>query len=686
MAEGGRVDAQNPWPWLDPFTEIAQHFFNGRDDDAQALRRCVLATPAVVLFGRSGLGKTSLLLAGLFPLLRERGLLPVVLRRVDHCAAAPSLSAQLLRALDEACDAAGIATVATGGPDAASDDDGAALWERLHDRRQRWVDADGTRWTPVIVIDQFEEVFTLLDSEAPRRRLFEALGDLVENRLPPAVSARLDTHDELLDHLDLDSQPYRCLLALREDFLPDLEGWADLIPRLGPNRYRLLPMSHDQALAAVQRTGGDLVDAESALRIVDFLGRQAGVADASARTRGVGDVGEASEVSQKRDSHQARRIEPALLSLVCASLNVDRLALDPPGLRIDVSQLDQRGSQILDRFYDDAFAGLDDLQRVAAARWVEANLITEGGTRRPYPMRAVDPALLTALRALVDRRLLRFENTEQGVQVELVHDRLAAVASARAWATQRAAEAAGKLQRDKEAAEFELIKARARAAELAQERAVIERARADEAVAAATRWRRVMTAFATAAVLAIGVSAVATVQWKRADAALKAQRAAQSVAAAAEESRKVGLEDAARVILKYGGSDSTAQADTLLAAAIRGIPERPNPDAAPIAAAAPPGPQPPTPVGLDCAAGKRLYPQVGSVDGTAVVERVAPALRSAGFIVPRTEVVASIKMPAATEIRYFRKSERDLATSAKDALERAGLPRVRIAYVSGFEE
>ena len=80
MAELVRIDAQNPWPWLDPFTERASRFFNGRDDDAQALLRGVLTTPACVLFGKSGLGKTSLLLAGLFPLLRDKNLLPVFLR------------------------------------------------------------------------------------------------------------------------------------------------------------------------------------------------------------------------------------------------------------------------------------------------------------------------------------------------------------------------------------------------------------------------------------------------------------------------------------------------------------------------------------------------------------------------------------------------------------------------------
>ena len=61
-------------------------------------------------------------------------------------------------------------------------------------------------------------------------------------------------------------------MSLREDFLPELEYWVGLIPRLGPNRYRLLPMTQKQAAEAVLKTGGALVDAESTRRIVQFLG------------------------------------------------------------------------------------------------------------------------------------------------------------------------------------------------------------------------------------------------------------------------------------------------------------------------------------------------------------------------------------------------------------------------------
>ena len=674
MAERGHIDAQHPWPWLDPFTEGAKDFFNGRDDDARALLRSVLATPVCVLFGKSGLGKTSLLLAGLLPLLPERYVLAVPLRRIEHGAGAPGLSAQMLRALDEAvgrsalrpaADAAGLAVALAV---AVPGDPVAALWERLHDRRQQLLDAQGRRWTLLFVFDQFEEIFTLQADDLLRQQAFRELGDLLENRVPPQVSARLDRHDELLDHLDLDSQPAKFLVSLREDFLPELETWADMIPRLGPNRYRLLPMTTEQAMAAVQKTGGALVDTRAAKQIVEFLGRQG--AQAALMTTGV-----------TQPLRQSRRIEPALLSLVCASLNADRLAQTPPAAQLDVSQLESRGAQILDRFYDDALASLAPEQRTQTARWVEANLITEGGTRRPYPLDAVDRAFRPALRELVNQRLLRIQNTEQGDQIELVHDRLAAVALNRARAVQQQADAAALLQRQKDGAELELFKQRARAAELAEERANLERARAEEAVAASRLARRLLIGLTTMFVAAIGVTVWAMSERTRAmaeaenakTATEQAQRqASHSVQSAAALASARDAADKALEAAKLLGSDKpdrSAQAKLLLSAADRSY------KSAVQAASAP----------ADCPAGRRLYPQVATKEVGAAIAPLTPILRAEGFIVPETEVVGAEKMPNSTEVRYFRKSDEGWALSATAALAKAGLPGVPARYVRGYE-
>lgn len=438
-SESLRIDAEHPWPWLDAFPESAQAFFNGREAATAQLLRCVLAAPATVLFGKSGLGKTSLLQAGLFPLLRapERRLLPVLVR-LDHGADRPGLSAQLLARLRAETQAHQIDWEHPALPDEDTLGDTARLWELLHDSRTQWRDAEGRRWTPVFVLDQFEEVFTLVAEVEAQQQLFDELGNLVQGRIPVEVATRLDAHDELLDRIDPERLGARFVLSLREDYLPDLEIHADRIPRLGPNRYRLLPMSQAEALEAIDKTGGALVDAADAERIVRFLDQQN------------------LSVDPNRPRPQGReRIEPALLSLVCAGLNQHRVEQRAP--KLDARSLDRLGGQLLEKFYDDALTALPEKRREAAARFIETELITLDGTRRPFPEQSLARVGLDGgdIARLKDRRLLRTENTEHGAYVELVHDRIATVVAGRAQKS-REREAARK-EREKRALWWRIV-------------------------------------------------------------------------------------------------------------------------------------------------------------------------------------------------------------------------------------
>src|SRR5512135_13652 len=70
------------YPGARPFmdTDIDHRLFFGRDREINELFYQVLGTRLLVLFGKSGLGKTSLLQAGVFPRLREQDLLPLPIR------------------------------------------------------------------------------------------------------------------------------------------------------------------------------------------------------------------------------------------------------------------------------------------------------------------------------------------------------------------------------------------------------------------------------------------------------------------------------------------------------------------------------------------------------------------------------------------------------------------------------
>ena len=64
---------QYRYPGTRPFTADDRNLFFGRNDDITGLSNLISLENIVVLYGKSGLGKTSLLNAGVIPYLQENG-------------------------------------------------------------------------------------------------------------------------------------------------------------------------------------------------------------------------------------------------------------------------------------------------------------------------------------------------------------------------------------------------------------------------------------------------------------------------------------------------------------------------------------------------------------------------------------------------------------------------------------
>ena len=384
-----KIDDQNPWPGLSAFDESAQRFFNGRREESAALRRLVMHAPLTVLFGSSGLGKTSLLQAGLFPLLRK-DVLPVYIR-LDFGDKETPLIDQVKAALQKA--------MAVQGVDAPAMGTGDTLWVYLHRAGLEFWSTQNQLLTPLFVFDQFEEVFTLgAANVAAVEQLRTHLADLIENRVPADLAPQLRQNDGL----SLDSQRYKVLMSFREDFLPSMEGWKRDIPSIMRNRLRLLPMSSEQAFEAVHATTPRLAPEAICRRIVNFV---AAAGDANV-------------------SNEELAVEPALLSLVCHGLNERRKELGKA--QFDDELLSGTGQSIIADYYAGAVAGMPH----HVQRFIERELITERGFRKACDIddaRTLYKVTEAELGLLVDRRLLRIEPARGAMRVELTHDLLTKV-------------------------------------------------------------------------------------------------------------------------------------------------------------------------------------------------------------------------------------------------------------------
>jgi len=422
------VDAQHPWLGLASFTEETRGYFHGREEEVAELARRVQRKLLTILFGQSGLGKTSILRAGIVPRLRPEGYCPVYVR-VDYSPESPPPSEQIKQAIFRATGASGQWTQ----PGVAAE--GESLWEFLHHRDDLLLDAGGKPVIPLLIFDQFEEIFTLAQADdAGRQRaaqFIDDLADLVENRLPKALEAKLDQDETVAERFDFGRADYRILIALREDYLAHLESVKGVMPSITQNRMRLARMNGQQALAAVLKPGGRLVSQEVAEAIVRFIAGGAELRNAE--------------------------VEPSLLSLICRELNNARIAQGRAEISADL--LAGSHDTILAEFYERALAD----QPAAVRKVIEDQLLTDSGFRESLAEERLRKAFAgagaapDALAKLVNRRLLRIEERLDVRRVELTHDVLCGVVKAsRQVRLEREAldEAEGRLaaQREREAA------------------------------------------------------------------------------------------------------------------------------------------------------------------------------------------------------------------------------------------
>jgi tetratricopeptide (TPR) repeat protein len=408
-ADTSKVDTVQPWPGLDAFTEEQSTYFCGRDTETDELFRYVQRDVATVLFGQSGLGKTSLLQAGLFPRLRQTGFLPILIR-LDYADGAPPAVDQVKTAINRACSAAKVS-------DASLDTTSQSLWGCFHRVGRRLTDAAGKELVPVLAFDQFEEIFTqgLARSETrpESQRFLTELAELIENRPPEILEQAIETDPEIVEGFQFDRRDYRIVVALRADLLAALEGLRRLSPSLGRGRYRLRRMTGTEGLDAILNPVPGLVDYDAAQEIIRFVGR-------ANPEYAFGSTG-ASEAPESFE------VEPSLLSLVCRELNERRMALKLETISADL--LAGNRDKIIEEFYEQCFKD----QAATVRAFVEDELLSTSGYRESITLDTAHRALsdkgapATSLDELVRRRLLHVEERSEVARIEIIHDVLTPV-------------------------------------------------------------------------------------------------------------------------------------------------------------------------------------------------------------------------------------------------------------------
>ncbi|MDM8514677.1 tetratricopeptide repeat protein, partial [Desulfobacterales bacterium HSG16] len=426
------------YPGSRPFqdTKIDRLLYFGREHEKESLFQMILAERLVVLYSKSGMGKTSLLNAGVNELLREREFFPIVIRLnnpegdlfQDVYDSVKQSTKGIERELEQK----------------------KTLWE-FFKSLELW-NNDDILLTPVLIFDQFEELFTL-HSPATRKTFITQFADLVKNRIP----------DELLESMKSGNKPLytetppniRVVISIREDWLGHLEELSRGIPDIFRNLFRVLPLNREQARKAVVNPAllkkDDTITAkpfeyadDTVAAMLDFLCRRKKIrTDAIITSTGKLSncfnnplfllFEKAGDKLSSIISFDSSEVEPFQLQLLCQHIENRIVGDSAENVGEHIVYLRELGGEsgmkgVLQNFYDDQIKLLDSRhERRNVIKLCEKGLISVTDRRLSLEKEEIERKYnvpKNILAELVNSRLLRSEPRVGSTYYELSHDTL----------------------------------------------------------------------------------------------------------------------------------------------------------------------------------------------------------------------------------------------------------------------
>ena len=387
------TNLKNPYVGPRTFQREDRDLFFGRDREARDLMALVTSERLILFYAQSGAGKSSILNTCLIPELEENNfeVLPVgriqgdvsteievdniyvynlmssiVQQKIDRKAYEKTSLSHFLSVLD-------------------LDESGYLFGEEIVGRMK-----DAIPWRRVLIIDQFEEVFTThLDAWKKREDFFRQLAQAMKD-------------DPLLT----------VILVMREDYIASLDLYAHILPGGMRTRYYMQRLTRDMALKAVRNPVEHIRPfAEGvAEKLVEDL--------SSIVVHKPGNV---------QELHSGQYVEPVQLQVVCYSLWD---SLPPDGSKITEADLTEVGDvdQSLERFYDQRVESAAKEKGIPERRvreWFGDELITSARTRNMVLQNAgnnkgLRDDVIQSLRG----DLVRSELRTGQIWYELSHDRL----------------------------------------------------------------------------------------------------------------------------------------------------------------------------------------------------------------------------------------------------------------------
>ena len=342
----------NPWPGLASYKdpgkngENAHYQFCGRLSETYDLLQLIENRSVVTLYGSTGIGKTSLLCAGVFPILRQRtsyhlngekgsSFFPIYVRLCSPSQLKKSEVSNmtyadiLIKCIEQEIKVSD--SKVKNSP--YENETNCTLWHYFH--THHFYNDNMELLTPVIVLDQFEEVFAICKNDNKIETFLNQLYTLAEDRIPWE------------EYNGYHAADFRSVISLREDKFFYMENYVDTL-RLSlfkENRYRLLPLKYEQAEQVITIPGEKLIDHDNMKEIAKLIIEQS-------RSKDRGDI------------------NTLLLSLICNQI----YEKSSPTHKFTVEKVKELSPNVLKQFYSDITNSLPITER----RDMEDLLVKDG--------------------------------------------------------------------------------------------------------------------------------------------------------------------------------------------------------------------------------------------------------------------------------------------------------------------
>ena len=261
------MEKQYRYPGTQPFLEKDRQLFFGRDVDIEKFSRLIVLEKLVVLIGRSGFGKTSLLNAGVIPRLIEQErhvVLPIEFREQVPGPLEEQIKKPLkerigrpldflLRHLEKRTNNKTFLSEKFNIAKELPKDPTAKLWYYTKIIQILYEGDDAI----TLVFDHFEELFSKYPNDVDT--FSQSMATLLNFKTPKSVRSLLKQKvksdknffteteiEQLLAPLNL-----KVVFSIRNDYLGELDRMKKFIPEVFNNTYELLPLNGPQALEAL---------------------------------------------------------------------------------------------------------------------------------------------------------------------------------------------------------------------------------------------------------------------------------------------------------------------------------------------------------------------------------------------------------------------------------------------------